>query len=74
MMVNIIYPNNEISRIMTAAVVNLRFRQALLANPLLAIKNGYGDEHFDLEDEQIKRLAKIHAVSLEDFATKVVFS
>jgi len=74
MRVNIIYPNNEISRIMTAAVVNLRFRQALLANPLLAIKNGYGDERFYLEDEQIKRLAKIHAISLEDFATKVVFS
>lgn len=74
MMVNIIYPNNEISRIMTAAVVNLRFRQALLANPLLAIKNGYGDERFELEDEQIKRLSKIHAISLEDFATKVIFS
>ena len=74
MMENIIYPNNEISRIMTAAVVNSRFRQALLANPLLAIENGYGDERFYLEEEQIERLAKIHAISLEDFATKVVFS
>lgn len=74
MMVSIIYPNHEISRIMTAAVVNLRFRQALLANPLLAIKNGYGDEHFHLEEEQIKRLANIHAISLEDFAMKVIIA
>jgi len=74
MTVNIIYPSHEISRIMTAAVVNSRFRQALLANPLLAIKNGYGDEQFELEDEQIKRLANIHAISLEDFATKVIFA
>jgi len=74
MTVNIIYPSHEISRIMTAAVVNSRFRQALLANPLLAIKNGYGDEQFELEDEQIKRLANIQAISLEDFATKVIFA
>lgn len=74
MRVNIIYPNHEISRIMTAAVVNLRFRKALLANPLLAIKNGYGDERFELEEEQIKRLATIHAISLEDFATKVILA
>lgn len=74
MMVNIIYPHHEISRIMTAAVVNLNFRQNLLTNPLHAIENGFGDETFALEEDQEEQLANIHATSLEEFASKVIFS
>ena len=72
MMVNLVYPHHEISRIMTAAVVNRHFRQDLLNNPRGAIENGYGDETFLLEEEQTERLEKIRATSLEDFATQVI--
>jgi len=72
MMVNIVYPHQEISRIMTAAVVNRHFRQDLLNNPRSAIENGYGDEIFSLEEEQTKSLEKIRANSLEEFATQVI--
>ena len=72
MMVNLIYPHHEISRIITAAVVNRHFRQDLLNNPRRAIENGYGDETFLLEEAQTMRLEKIRADSLEDFATQVI--
>ena len=72
MMVNLIYPHHEISRIMTAAVVNCHFRQDLLSNPRRAIENGYGDERFALEEEQTQWLEKIRANSLEDFATQII--
>ena len=38
----------EYSRILTAAVINLQFRQLLLANPGKAIERGYGGETFSL--------------------------
>lgn len=74
MMVNVIYPHHEISRIMTAAVVSLTFRKDLLSNPLHAIEMGFGEETFILEQEQAERLANIHATSLEEFATKIVYT
>jgi hypothetical protein len=73
-MVNLIYPHHEISRIMTAAVVNFRFRQALLTNPLNAVEQGYGEEIFILDRDASEQLAKIRANSLEEFATKIIFS
>lgn len=72
MMVNLIYPHHEISRIMTAAVVNQHFRQDLLADPRRAIENGYGEETFLLEESQTERLEKIRANSLEEFATQLI--
>ncbi len=72
-MVNVIYPHHEISRIMTAAVVNVTFRQDLLRNPVSAIENGFGEETFILEQEQSERLSKIQAGTLEEFATKIIY-
>ena len=74
MMVNVIYPHHEISRIMTAAVVNATFRRDLLANPVHAIEMGFGEETFILEQEQADRLSKIHAHTLEEFATKIIYA
>jgi hypothetical protein len=74
MMVNIIYPHHEISRIMTAAVVSLTFRRNLLSNPLHAIEMGFGEETFILEQEQTDRLANIRANTLEEFATKIIYA
>lgn len=73
-MVNVIYPHQEISRIMTAAVVSASFRQDLLDNPIHAIQMGFGEETFILEQEQADRLSKIQAKTLEEFATKIIYA
>jgi hypothetical protein len=73
-MVNIIYPHQEISRIMTAAVVNFHFRQNLLTNPREAIEKGFGEEFFILNQDESDQLASIQADSLEEFAIKIVYT
>lgn len=62
---------NEYSRILSAAVVNARFRQALLKDPVQAIASGYWGEKFYLGSEERSRLAGIHATSLADFANQL---
>jgi hypothetical protein len=63
--------NPEYSRILTAAVINLQFRQLLLSNPGKAIDSGYGGEMFYLAREEKKRVAAIRATSLADFASQL---
>ncbi len=62
---------NEYSRILTAAVINVHFRQLLLTNPGVAIASGFGGEAFHLPKEEKSRVASIHASSLEDFASQL---
>lgn len=62
---------NEYSRILTAAVINVHFRQLLLTNPEVAIASGFGGEAFHLPKEDKSRVASIHASSLEDFASQL---
>jgi hypothetical protein len=64
----------EYSRILSAAVVNARFRQALLKDPVQAITTGYWGEKFHLGNEERKRLASIRASSLADFASQLASS
>jgi hypothetical protein len=61
----------EYSRIMTAAVINERFRKLLLTNPGLALKSGYGGEAFHLAAEESTRIAAIRASSLAEFARQM---
>jgi len=61
----------EFSRLMTAAVVNERFRKMLLRNPGLALASGYGGESFHLAREEKDRIASIRATSLADFASQL---
>lgn len=61
----------EYSRILSAAVVNARFRQALLKNPGQAISGGYRGEKFNLGNEEQKKLASIRASNLADFANQM---
>lgn len=63
--------HQEYSRILTAAVINVQFRQLLLSNPAKAIESGYGGEMFYLAREEKKRVAAIHATSLADFASQL---
>lgn len=64
-------PRQEVSRLLTAAVISTQFRQMLLANPGKAISSGYGGESFNLPREQQKRVSSIRANSLSDFASQL---
>jgi hypothetical protein len=61
----------EFSRILTAAVVNVNFRNLLLSNPGLAIRNGYNGEAFHLGKDEAERLSAIRAASLAEFAKQM---
>jgi hypothetical protein len=63
--------HGEISRLLTAAVVNEGFRKMLLTNPELALSKGYKGETFHLSKEERNRIASIHATSLTDFAAQI---
>jgi len=63
--------SGEYSRILTAAVINLQFRQLLLTNPGKAIEGGYAGESFVLAREEKKRVASIRATTLSDFAAQL---
>jgi hypothetical protein len=63
--------HGEISRVLTAAVVNEGFRKMLLSNPELALAKGYKGESFHLSMEEHSRLANIHATSLNEFAAQI---
>jgi fatty acid desaturase len=67
----IIQKEREYSRILTAAVVSERFRKQLLANPGLAIKNGFGGEAFHLNTEETSRISSIHVSTLAEFARQM---
>lgn len=64
----------EISRILTAAVINKRFQKNLLENPIRAIDGGYGGEHFHLSIRERKMMASIKANTIEDFASQLIYS
>ncbi len=61
----------EFSRLLTAAVINGSFRQALLDNPGEAISSGFGGEAFNLGADVVKRLSTIRATSLAEFASQM---
>jgi len=60
----------EIARIISAAVINTRFRDNLLTDPLKAVSEGFYGETFALPKEQQDRLATISAKSLAEFAAQ----
>jgi hypothetical protein len=64
-------PRQEVSRLLTAAVISSQFRQMLLANPGKALTSGYGGESFNLPREQQKHVSSIRANSLSDFASQL---
>ncbi len=67
----ILQKEREYSRILTAAVVNEKFRRLLLTNPGMAIKNGFGGEAFHLGAEETRRIAAIHVSTLAEFARQM---
>jgi short-subunit dehydrogenase len=61
----------ELSRLLTAAVVNQEFCNLLLANPGMAVTIGYNGEPFDLAAEEQELIVSINATSLADFAKQL---
>ncbi|MCD4672302.1 MAG: hypothetical protein K8R77_06545 [Anaerolineaceae bacterium] len=62
----------EHSRLLTAAVVNDRFRKLLLNNPAQALASGYCGEIFHFPPEEKQRVTAIQASSLSDFAEQLI--
>jgi hypothetical protein len=68
-------PNGkELSRLITAAVINPGFRKTLLTNPAEAIANGFQGESFRLAIEEQNLVISIQADTLSDFARQLVNS
>jgi hypothetical protein len=72
------YPSNtaatgqELSRLLTAAVINKKFRKLLLTEPAAALDSGYNGEPFRLASEEKDRVLAIRARSLADFAGQLL--
>lgn len=64
--------NGELSRLITAAVVNQQFCDLLLADPRLALAGGYKGEVFHLTAEEYRMVLSIRATSLAEFARQLV--
>lgn len=62
----------EFGRLIHAAVINKRFRENLLHNPLNCIDAGYCGESFNFPNEFKNRIRKINARSLEEFSSQVI--
>jgi hypothetical protein len=61
-----------VSRLITAALVDARFRNLLLTNPSAALLDEYNDRLFNLSLEEVELIQSIRATSLSDFANQVV--
>ncbi len=68
---SVLQKEREYSRILTAAVVNEKFRKLLLTNPGMAIKNGFGGEAFHLGADEANRIAAIQVSTLAEFARQM---
>lgn len=63
---------NGLSRMMTAAVVNQKFRDLLLSNPAAAMSRGYLGEKFSLNSDEMELVLSIQATDLADFAQQLL--
>jgi len=61
----------EYSRILSAAVINQRFRNLLLNDPDQAVSCGFNGESFDLSSKEKDDLSSLKGLSLADFASQL---
>jgi len=61
----------EISRLLSAAVINKRFRALLLSDPAQALSQGFGGEEFSLDCDQKALILSIRSDNLSDFARQL---
>lgn len=65
------HPSANLSRLISAAVINRGFRDLLLSNPELALATGVNGETFRLDKDERDLVLSIQASSLADFAVIV---
>lgn len=63
--------NTELSRVVHAAIINRRFRENLLSDPIRSIELGFCGESFYFSRETKEQIRSIQARSLEEFATGI---
>lgn len=63
--------NIELSRVVHAAIINRRFRENLLADPVRSIEAGFCGESFYIPRETKDQIRQIKAGSLEEFASAI---
>ena len=63
--------HKSLNQLLCAAVINGRFRETLLRDPLRALAAGYEGHEFDLTPEERALVVGIRAHGLEDFAAQV---
>jgi phenolic acid decarboxylase len=68
------YPsrNDELNRMLCAAVVSISFRKMLLSHPEIAVSSGYQGESFNLSDEDRNWLFSMRPANLVDLAANIV--
>ena len=71
MVSNLSPSQNDLNRLMAAAVIDRDFCKLLLSNPVRAIGQGYCGERFQLPPETQAQLGSINATSLSEFAQKL---
>jgi hypothetical protein len=64
--------NDELNRLLCAAVVSKSFRSMLMTNPEIAVASGYQGESFNLSDEDRGWLSSIRPTNLVDLAANLV--
>jgi len=64
--------NDELNRLLSAAVVSKSFRNMLLTSPEVALASGYQGEKFNLSDADRSWLFSIKPTSLVDLAANMV--
>lgn len=64
--------NDELNRMLCAAVVSKSFRNMLLVNPEIAVASGYQGEKFNLSDEDRSWLFSLRPTNLVDLAASMV--
>ena len=67
-------PYMGLSSVLAAAVVNRGFREKLLSDPEMALKQGYLGKGFALSQAETSLLTSIQAISLTDLAQQIVSS
>ena len=63
--------SRNISRLLSAAVINKGFRELLLSDPARALSQGFCGEEFPLDYDQKALIKSIRANSLSDFAKQI---
>jgi hypothetical protein len=64
--------NDEMNRLLAAAISSTGFRELLINNPEIAIANGYQGEKFYLNADEYRWILSVQATDLKSFASQLL--